>query len=190
MPRIPVKLTAGDGLKTVILTASDAAGNVTEGRLEAEIHSDTAAPNNPLIIINGGGSTENPIVRLELSAEDDNGIAEMMLSNDPSFQGARWEPYAPVKTEWQLDDSSNGNSDLFAAHDGIKRVYVRFRDAASNAISVEEAASDAIDLDRLGEIRLAVTLKGPASTPVTDVTFLRVKGDPKKTVSWASMHSP
>ena len=65
MPRIPVKLTAGDGLKTVILTASDAAGNVTEGRLEAEIRSDTAAPDNPLIIINGGEeSTENSIVRL------------------------------------------------------------------------------------------------------------------------------
>lgn len=46
----------------------------------------------------------------------------MMISNSPTFPGAVWEAYAPVRTNWSLDSGATG----------LHTVYVRFRDLALN----------------------------------------------------------
>ena len=52
------------------------------------------------------------------------GIADMMISNNPDFAGATWEPYANQKP-WTLK-----------VENGRAVVYVKFRDAAGNESDV------------------------------------------------------
>ncbi|MCC5943448.1 MAG: hypothetical protein JJT94_00825 [Bernardetiaceae bacterium] len=88
------------------------------------------------VSINDGASFTNEAqgrVLLKLYAT---GAAEMRVSNDPSFVGARWTSYSP-RREHRLD----------AREDGIKTVYVQFRDASASVYS--EVAVAQIELDRV-----------------------------------------
>lgn len=59
----------------------------------------------------------------EISDTDGFGYAhEVMISNDPSFAGAKWEPYAPKK-RWTLKSGK-----------GPKTVYVKYRDPVGNEV--------------------------------------------------------
>ena len=49
------------------------------------------------------------------------GDVEMRISNDPSMDGAEWEPLAATK-DWALN----------CGDDGICMVYAQFRDGAEN----------------------------------------------------------
>ncbi len=49
-------------------------------------------------------------------------IAQMMLSNDPSFSGAQWQPFAQ-NVPWTLSTVPSGST---------AKVYARFRDGAGN----------------------------------------------------------
>ena len=70
-------------------------------------------------INNGAAVTRNASVTLALSATDPAGVATMQFSNDGAIYSAE-EPYVTTKT-WTLDSASG---------DGLKTVYVRFRDKA------------------------------------------------------------
>ena len=172
---IAIRLVEGDGLKRVEVQAIDAAGNVAvaPASIAAEIFLDTQAPRNPTIIIeNGLTSVDETRVVLAVSADDENGIADMLISNDPLFMGAEWQPYRR-DLNWTLEDNAQGDVALYAANDGMKTVYARFRDEAGNEVDVQNAAKDQIELDRLGSITVEIRLDGPATVPVTGASILR-----------------
>lgn len=71
----------------------------------------------------GRMTTADENIILKLKAEDASGVTEMMISNDPNFKDAVWEPYANEKN-WKLDSG-----------DGLKKVYVKFKDKLGNISS-------------------------------------------------------
>lgn len=83
------------------------------------------------VLINGNApSTQDRNVVLSFNpyegdaeeiAETFDDIVEMMISNDQTFAGASWQPFAQ-DVPWELD----------ATTPGLAHVYVRFRDAAGN----------------------------------------------------------
>jgi hypothetical protein len=68
-------------------------------------------------------------VNLALSADDDvSGVADMMISNSPSFACAKWEKFSKTKA-WKAFGKENAP------------VYVRFRDNAGNVSSAYNSLS-------------------------------------------------
>jgi hypothetical protein len=60
------------------------------------------------------------LVDLYLTASDDvSGVGEMMISTDPAFTGAQWQPFE-TRQSWPVADRTEPS------------VYVRFRDRAGN----------------------------------------------------------
>jgi hypothetical protein len=74
-----------------------------------------------ILINNNAERTNNPIVDLILSAQF---APEMMISNDPNFVGASFEPYVTAKEHTLLDEQVGPGFG-----DGTKTVYVKFRSA-------------------------------------------------------------
>jgi|GEM_PF-2755219 len=127
-------LSGDDGIAYLnIFDGADKAGNVMLGSINfTNFLIDTTAPTNRSIEINSGASyASSHNVSLTINAEDVLAI-EMMIANDAGFSGASWESYATTKS-WAL-----------AGGDGIRAVYVKFRDALGNESG---AISDNITVD-------------------------------------------
>jgi hypothetical protein len=114
------------------------------------------------IVINDGQSTTNSTTaRLRLNANSD--TSSMQRSNDATFAGAVWQPYAPL-SNWTL------------APDPVTRVatvHVRFRDVAGN---VSNAYSDSIEVlppSQTGRITGLALLEGAAAH---DAILVKVPG--------------
>jgi len=132
-------LTAGDGLKTVYAQYRDNVGKISASCNDT-ITLDSAPPSGSVLVNGGAAYTNSTAVTLTLSASDGgSGISEMRFSNNNSTWSA-WEAYATTKA-WTLTPS-----------DGIKTVYVQFRDTAANASG---SYSDTILLDT-SQLRTAV----------------------------------
>ncbi|MDW8286695.1 MAG: hypothetical protein RMJ89_01355 [Flammeovirgaceae bacterium] len=115
--RMDWTLIGKDGEKTIYVKYRDKAGNES-AVAKAKILLDTEPPIPIHFKINDGAtSTENPNVVLDIKARD---AKYMMISNDPNFTGAVWEDYAEKKN-WQL-----------TAKEGLKTVYIKFKDGAQN----------------------------------------------------------
>jgi hypothetical protein len=102
-----------------------------------------------IIAINNGSSITNDKegrVVLKIFAK---GAAQMRISNNGSFAGARWQPYE-TQVNWRIDPSE----------DGIKTVYAQFRDASGSIIS--ETAIAQIELDTKPPTNCFVTIAGGA----------------------------
>jgi len=129
-------LSAGDGAKTVYVRYKDAAGNWMTTSASDSITVDTTPPTGTISINNGAAFASSATVSLTLSATDgQSGMgsgAQMRFSNDNSNWSAA-EPYAASKT-WTV-----------TAGDGVKTVYVRYKDVAGNWMTT--SASDSITLD-------------------------------------------
>lgn len=94
---------------------------------------DYYTPENGSVKVNNDAAATNSVnVTLTLSATDNDGVSQMMVSNDAAFTGAVWEAYATTKA-WVL-----------SAGDGVKTVYVKFRDRTGNESA---AVNDAISID-------------------------------------------
>lgn len=74
-----------------------------------------------ILINNNAERTNNPVVDLILSAQF---ASEMMISNDPNFVGASFEPYVTAREHTLLDEQVGPGFG-----DGVKTVYVKFRSA-------------------------------------------------------------
>ncbi|MFC1631102.1 hypothetical protein ACFL2I_00945, partial [Candidatus Omnitrophota bacterium] len=112
--------------------AQDIAANPEATSLAANFAIDTQAPINTSVLINDGALyTTSADVTLTLAATDVNGVSRMSISNDDA---AYTEYDYAVSLAWTLNASS----------DGLKTVYVRFRDPAGNWSAV---VSDDITLD-------------------------------------------
>jgi len=115
-------------------------------------------------------------VNLYLSARDDNsGLTEMQISAKSSFSDAAWQPFSPVVL-WSL-----------VGNDGLKTVYVRFRDDAGN---VSAPADVRFILDTtppqgsvtliqrvIGPRTISIPLSLPATDNLSEVTDMRVSTD-------------
>jgi hypothetical protein len=96
---------------------------------------DTTPPTSISINVNAGAITTSSLsVTVTLGAS---GATQMIVSNDAGFGGASWESYATTKP-WTLTTG-----------DGLKTVYVKFRDAAGNMSS---AISDSITVSGTGTV--------------------------------------
>ena len=132
-----------DGEKKVFIQFKDIAGNLSN-IIEDGILLDRMPPQEGNITINRGeNSTNNPdkVVILKLRCLD---VLFMQISNETSFSTSRWEPFSPLNINWRLDGD-----------DGLKKVYVRFKDEVGN---ISLVYSDEILLDRSfsKEVRLEI----------------------------------
>jgi len=169
-------LTAGDETKTVYVQYKDNAGNWS-GAISDTIILDTTPPTG-IISINGGAAyTNSTSVTLTLSASDSSGVSKMKFSND----GVNWsgeESYAMSKT-WAL-----------TAGEGLKTVYVQYKDNAGNWSSPPLSINDTIVLDTIpptGTISInsgdeytvstSVTLTLPASDSTSGVSKMQFSND-------------
>jgi PKD repeat protein len=131
------------GRYTVTENISGLSGNHSASRI---ITTDIYAPSGSVIINGGEVTTFSTAVTLTLSATDNSGfVAFMRFSNDDSIWST-WEPFSTSRA-WTL-----------ISGDGVKTLYVQFKDAAENVSSV---VSDTITLDTSPPIS---TLQLSAST--------------------------
>lgn len=128
------------------LRESDSRGYVTQ-----DFGHDTIYP--PVIIENEAISTTSPSVNLYVYSESGGGFAgigpavQMMVSNDPCFTNATWEPYTAEKP-WMLQPG-----------EGWRTVYVKSRDALSRTIVVSDAIylGQNVPLPDLGPAQMSTT---------------------------------
>ncbi len=168
--RLPWKLSTGDGLKTVYAKFKDRNGEISTA--EAQIELDREPPTNTSISINSGmtyTNDKNRMVSLEFTADD---ATQMQLSHRDDFAGANWMPVIKQR-KYQL-----------LGEDGVKTLFVRFRDEANN---ISQPVSASIVLDRKAPTNTKVVInngdKFSKSNEVTlslyaeGATSLFIRGD-------------
>lgn len=112
-------------------------------------HSSYAQLLQGIVTVNNGASISNDSegrVVLKVFAK---GASEMRVSNNASFIGARWEAFEGQKS-WRLD----------AREDGIKTVYVQFRDGSGSMVSDPTVAQ--VELDRSPPTNASVSINSGA----------------------------
>jgi hypothetical protein len=151
-------LPAGDGLKTVYVQFRDAAGRVSTAEISDTITLDESAPTGTVSIDGGAAHATAAGVTLDLTSDDGtgSGVADMQFSDDNATWSG-WEAVAATKA-WTLPGT-----------DGVKTVYVQFRDTAGNVSSVE--ISDAILLDTVAPTGTLSINGGAAHTAAAGVTL-------------------
>ncbi|TAH17389.1 MAG: hypothetical protein EAZ08_13770 [Cytophagales bacterium] len=138
------QLTGEDGLKQVFAKFRDEAGNESKQTASDKIVMDRGRPYEGEIIINRGDLITNNIdksVLLHLKAKD---ATKMMVANDSTFKGARWQSYSPENISWNL-----------VGDDGLKIVYAKFMDNSGNESLIYY---DSISLDRKPPIKGSVKI--------------------------------
>ncbi len=152
-----------DGLKTVYVQYKDALDHWSDS-IKASIFLDRTPPTGTVVINNGDEVTASFEVTLTLSATDvgvgmDGGI--MIISNDSST----WSEQLPYETTRKWDLRYIGGNET----DGIKTVYVQFRDPAGNWTT--QLITDTIRLDRTGPRGTVTINKGATETNSLIVTL-------------------
>ncbi len=141
-----------DGVYQVVKSAL----SVDTGRGDSEL---------PVRIIKSGMASSSPYVLLSLNYYNHNApllpAGEMMISGDPSFRGAAWQPFSN-SANWTIDGG-----------DGLKAVYVKFRAAQGGVES--PAYADYIVIDRTAPSGSAVLL--PVSGSDGDVELAIAAAD-------------
>jgi hypothetical protein len=124
---------ADDGREARVLGPGAPAADYDSAVLASGPLTPTADPIPPeafVIVDDHAASTRDLLVTLTFAPYDDEGpedtrafddITEMMISNDSSFAGAQWQPFAQG-VPWQLD----------AEPGELARVHVHFRDDVGN----------------------------------------------------------
>lgn len=123
-------LSPGSGTKRVSAILRDRAGH-NSAIVSDTIVLDLEPPMVDLSIDGGAPFTNGTLLEVILNATDANGLADMQLSEDPSFAGAEWVPFRAAN-DWQS-----------SAVEGARTVHARVRDPAGN----EGTASATIVLD-------------------------------------------
>jgi hypothetical protein len=135
----------------------DNAGNWTSTEHLGPYFIDTVEPTDSIVINDDDTYTTSSAVTLTLNADDTlSGVTEMILSQDETFAGASWQPYA----------ESTGFT--LSSGDGTETVYVKYRDAANNE---SETYSDAIILDSRAPIGSIVINNGVTYITTRAVTL-------------------
>ncbi len=158
------ELTLGpaDGKWTAYIQVRDRF-NHTSNASPVHVVLDTLIPTGTVVINNDSMYATSAGVRLDLAANDTNGIRNMTVSNFADFHDAIWIPYNPT-LGWDLSPG-----------EGRHTVYVKFRDPAMLESVV---ASASIILDVTGPISAFTINSGAAFTNSANVTFQLAAGDP------------
>ncbi len=148
-------MISGDGTKTVYVQFKDLVGFISPSFSDT-ILLDTIAPTG-VILVNGDAQyTNSTAVTLNLSASDTgSGVYQMRFSND-GLTWDDWETYASTKS-WTLDSG-----------DGVKMVFVQYRD---NALNASVSFSDSIILDTLAPTGLILINNGADTTTSINVSL-------------------
>ncbi|MGB0521849.1 MAG: hypothetical protein ACPGJS_02755 [Flammeovirgaceae bacterium] len=154
------KLAGNDGMKVVYVRFQDEAGNISKSYMDS-IELDRKPPIEGSVLIDGGSlitNNTNKKVNLNIHAED---VMEMRISNNYFFEGAEWEPYSENK-DW-----------LLVGPDGLKTVFVQFRDELGN---VSRIAQDKIGIDRKAPEGGQITINRgePYCTDINKIVSLRM----------------
>ena len=161
------RVDPGDGTKAVIVKFRDSLGNESSKTFDS-IKLDQTAPNGSITIDNDNQYTNQATVDLEISATD-GGVnsasmtgAEMFISNAADFSSGSWEAYSTAKTAWPINTAS----------DGVKTVYIKFKDSLTNEQENSAAASNSIILDTTDPVSGSITINsGAASTNIGDLNL-------------------
>ncbi len=109
-----------NGVKTVYIKFKDIVGNISSIYHDTIIF-DSVAATGTLVISHNSSYTNSNAVTLDIEGTDLlSDITEMIISEDPNFIDSSWEEYSNTK-EFTL---SSG--------DGIKAIYIKYKDAAGN----------------------------------------------------------
>jgi hypothetical protein len=158
--RVPWKLSAGDGMKTVYAKFKDRNGEISTA--EAQIELDREPPTNISISINSGmtyTNDKNRMVTLDFTADD---ATQMQLSPRDDFAGVNWMPIIKQK-KYQL-----------LGEDGTKILFVRFRDEANN---VSNPVSATIVLDRKAPSNPKIVINNGDEFSKTNEVTLTISAD-------------
>ncbi|WP_020529443.1 hypothetical protein [Flexithrix dorotheae] len=141
-----------DGRYRVSAMFRDIASNETKA-VSDEVIVDTAPPFNCKIAINGD-KTYSVSEKMDITIRAVE-ARHMMVSDDPSFSNAEWEPYQSYKS-WEFENS-----------EGEKKIYAKFKDVAGNISAV---VMDEILLDNHPPVNASLTINnGDESTVVAYV---------------------
>lgn len=116
-----------EGEKVIYVQLKDKFGNTTPVMKESVFLDKTPPKNATIKIIAEKGFVNNPTkeVALDLVAED---AKYMMISNAKNFLKARWQAFRP-NTKWNLEGTA----------DGMREVYIKYRDEAGNETNIISA---------------------------------------------------
>ena len=153
-----------EGVYTIRISDNPAEDGTTIGTVEV----DTTPPSSPSLSIESGNEyTNSRNVTLDIGATD---AIKMKISNLENFSGATWETYSTSKT-WQLTEG-----------DGVKTVYINFRDTAGANVSTY----DTITLDT-GLTNPTLSINGGNSSTnnravtltitAPDATYMKIDND-------------
>ncbi|UCC93551.1 MAG: hypothetical protein JSW25_02490, partial [Thermoplasmata archaeon] len=131
----------GDGERAVHVQLLDGASWVSEVVIADTVRVDTMGPAGSVLIEGGDATTRFYTVDLTLQATDASGVVDMRLSWDGEVW-TDWEPYRASKTM------------SMPGEDGMKTVYVEFRDASGRVSEVP--ATDSIEYERIGNLTIAL----------------------------------
>ena len=148
----------GEGLKRVYAEYKDIAGNVSAAVYDSTIYDTTAPTSASIIVADNHDYTDNISPTLTLSAV---GADSMRFQVNGAAWNA-WEPYAAVKS----------NEDISTGGDGLKKVYVQYKDAAGNSGST---VYDSTNLDRVAPV--------PVSIAIADINDLTSNAHPAMAIS-------
>ena len=127
---------SGDGVQTVSYRSCDAAGN-WEAAKTATVKIDTTPPAGSFTLDDGALTTASPLVTVDSTVSDANGVAQMRFSTDGEADWSAWASYGAAV---QL---------FLPAGNGTKTVWAQYRDPAGNvcegsaAITLDESFPDA-----------------------------------------------
>lgn len=145
-------LTGPEGTSKVYVKYKDKEGNVSDP-VSDEIILDLTPPENPSVKIDlpqGFTNDESLNVKLILKAKD---AKYVMISNTSSFFNTSWEKYdeayASEGKDWQLE----------LGDDGLKYVFVKFKDIAQNETKI---VKDRVMLDTEPPFNCSIMLDGGA----------------------------
>ncbi|MCS6967974.1 MAG: hypothetical protein RMJ44_03910 [Cytophagales bacterium] len=192
-----IHLGQEEGEKKVYVQLKDKYGNESP-IIEGKIILDRTPPKNPKVTINAeGGFVNNPerIVSLEVHAED---AKYMMISNSSTFKESRWQGYRSHVPNWKLE-----------AGNGLRKVFVKFRDEAGNESGVASAEIMVDDIppldprisingdqrftnDPQGKVTLSIFARGATEMKVSEKSdFSDAEWQPyKTTLDWKFSQEP
>lgn len=139
-----------EGSNSLTISASDTAGNSTEINTVIVVDtSDQTPPVGSISIAAGKVATNQTTVVLDLSASDNSGSVDALRFSTDGISWGAWETPLVAQKDWNI-----------SAGDGIKTVYVQYRDAAGNVSAI---FSDSIELDTLAPAIFIDSVNTPTS---------------------------
>ncbi|MBD3271712.1 MAG: hypothetical protein GF384_04140, partial [Elusimicrobia bacterium] len=140
---------------------------------------DFTKPTGDISINNGQSITQEPIVTLNLSAQDNlTGVSKMVFTNKLDGANTPWSPqysYNTTYEDWDVTDPQYGGN----SEPGEKTVYVQFGDEADNWSDVYE---DSINYNPHMTYMIAGDIKDSGENPIEGVE-VQLTGDESRSVS-------